>query len=345
MLKRLMVVLLLAAMFVSVIGCSNNASATAGDEDEIVEPAEEAIKVALLLAGPISDMGWNALAYEGLMRIEEQYENVETSFVESISNSDKEEVFRGFAEQDFDLIIAHGFEFADSGTKVAKDYPDISFAVVSGIPNGSNLSTIGLDYIQQGFIAGAIAGLITETKVVGGIGGMNIPPIADMVMGYGAGAKYIDSDIEVIATMTGNFEDANQCKELTFAMIESGADTIMACADQANLGAVEGAKERGIYYVGVNTDMNNIAPDTVVNTSINDGGVMFTYLYDLFLAGELTGNSYLIGLDEGAVYLGDWHGFEDKVPEEHKEQLQQIIEDLAAGAIDYASLAQEIELK
>ncbi len=344
MLKRLMVVLLLAAMLISVVGCSSNESATANGEDEIVVPAAEPIKVALLLAGPISDMGWNALAYEGLMRIEEQYVNVETSFVESISNSDKEEVFRGFAEQEFDLIIAHGFEFADAGTKVAKEYPDISFAVVSGIPNGSNLSTIGLDYVQQGFIAGAIAGLITETKVVGGIGGMDIPPIADMVKGYGAGAKYIDSDIEVIATMTGNFEDANQCKEITFAMIEAGADTIMACADQANLGAVEGAKERDIYYVGVNTDMNDIAPDTVVNTAINDGGVMFTYLYDLYLAGELTGDAYLIGLDEGAVYLGEWHGFEDQIPEEYKEKLQDIIEDLASGAIDYKMLAQEIEI-
>jgi basic membrane protein A len=341
MLKKLLVILMLVAILVAVIGCSSSAN---GETAEPAEEPAEPTKVALLLAGPISDMGWNALAYEGLMRIEEQYENVETSYVENVSQSDKEEVFRAFAEQGFDLIIAHGFEFADAGTKVAVEYPDISFAVVSGIPNGSNLSTIGIDYTQQGFIAGAIAGLITESKVVGGIGGMDIPPIADMVKGYGAGAKYIDPEIEVIATMTGNFEDANQCKEITFAMIESGADTIMACADQANLGAVEGAKERGIYYVGVNTDMNDIAPDTVVNTSINDGGVMFTYLYDLYLAGELSGDAFLIGLDEGAVYLGDWHGFEDQIPEASKQKLAEIIEDLASGSIEYYAMAQEIEM-
>jgi basic membrane protein A len=183
MLKKLLVILILVAMLVSVIGCSSSAN---GETAEPAEEPAEPTKVALLLAGPISDMGWNALAYEGLMRIEEQYENVEASYVENVSQSDKEEVFRAFAEQGFDLIIAHGFEFADAGTKVAVEYPDISFAVVSGIPNGSNLSTIGIDYTQQGFIAGAIAGLITESKVVGGIGGMDIPPIADMVKGFGA---------------------------------------------------------------------------------------------------------------------------------------------------------------
>lgn len=337
--KRILSILVLISMVVFAIGCSTDVA------EEPVGNGQEPVKVALILVGPINDGGWNAMAYNGLVRIEENYENVEISYAESVPKSDYEDMFRLYAEQEYDLIIGHGFEFSDVGAKVASQYPDVSFAVVNGSSVDDNLASVTLDDEQVGFIAGALAGMLTESNKIAGIGGLVIPPIELVVKGYVAGAEYVNPDVEVFTTFTGSFEDANKAKEVTISMIENGVDVVMTDADQSSLGSIEATKESGTLYVGVNADMNEASPNTVVNTAIVDGGVMFTYIYDRYLEGTLGASSYLVGINEGAVYLGDWHGFEDEISDEIKNDLQDIIGGLASHDIDYPSLVGAVELE
>lgn len=292
--------------------------------------------------GPINDMGWNAMAYGGLVKIDEDFDNVETSFVENIAKSDYEDIFIGFAVQDFDLVIAHGYQFNDVATKVAEAYPDTQFAIISGVGNGSNLTSFVTDSAQEGFLAGLIAGLMTESNVVGGIGGVDFPAISDVVKGYGAGAKYVNPDVEYILAMTGSFEDANLCKEITLSMIDNGADIMMGVANQANLGIIEAAKQHGAYYVGVNADMSDNAPETVLNTAYIDGAIMFTALYEEYLAGTLDGGNRLVGLNQGALYLGEWNEQAAELTDEMQAQLDEYIQGVSDGSIDYLGLTSEV---
>lgn len=343
LMKKWICMLLLVTMLFAITGCATDSPAEEPVSEEPVE--EEPVKVhkvALLMDGPINDMGWNAMAYGGLVKIDEDFDNVETSFVENIAKSDYEDIFIGFAVQDFDLVIAHGYQFNDVATKVAEAYPDTQFAIISGVGNGSNLTSFVTDSAQEGFLAGLIAGLMTESNVVGGIGGVDFPAISDVVKGYGAGAKYVNPDVEYILAMTGSFEDANLCKEITLSMIDNGADIMMGVANQANLGIIEAAKQHGAYYVGVNADMSDNAPETVLNTAYIDGAIMFTALYEEYLAGTLDGGNRLVGLNQGALYLGEWNEQAAELTDEMQSQLDEYIQGVSDGSIDYLGLTSEV---
>jgi basic membrane protein A len=335
--KKLLAVLLVVALIFSIVGCNGQQAETEPEGDEAAEV--EMTKVALLMAGPINDQGWNAMAYNGLVRIGEEFENIETSFAENIAKSDNEEIARGYAMQGFDLIIAHGFEFNDTVTMVAPEFPDVQFVVVNGGIEGiDNVSTVTVNNTQQGFIAGAIAATITEIDNIAGIGGLVIPPIVDMVNGFIAGAKYVNPDIAINTTMVGSFDDVAKAKGLALALLGENTDTIISTCDLANMGVLEAAKETGAYYVGTNTDISPSGMDNVVNTVLTDGGRMFTFVYEEYLSASLGNKIYSVGVDDDAIYLADWNDQALMVNDEDKGTINEIIQGTVDGSIDYVGL-------
>jgi basic membrane protein A len=336
MLKKVLIVLVIACLVVSLFGCSSNSGEEASEGDQ------EVTKVALVLGGPINDGGFQALAYNGLLRIEDEFENVEISYNENTVQADYEEVFRSYAMQGFDIIIGNGFEFTDIGASVSPDYPDVEFVIISGLAAGDNLATFAVDNAQVGFLAGAIAGNMTESNIIGEIGGVKIPPIELIIKGYAAGAKYVNPEVEVLATYSGTFEDSNSVKEIAIAMIENGADVLLAEAGYAELGAIEAVTEHNKFYIGANSSKFEIAPDHAINSVLVDGGRMFTYIYELYLAGNLEGKIYDVGINEEVIALDGWHNFEDQVSDEMKAEIEDIFSKVADSSIDYMALTNAV---
>ncbi len=337
--KKLSVLLALLLVVSLVAGCATNGEASVEPAEEPVEtpaeePAEEAkpLKVAAMMPGPINDMGWNATAYNGLLAIEEQF-GAEISYVENVSSSDMEEVFRNYALQGFDVVFGHGFEFGDPAERVATEFPDTTFIIFSStITNGSNLSSVTFSAPQQGFLAGALAALITETDIVGGIGGLDIPPIRMPIQGFIAGAEYVNPDIDVRAVMTGSMDDVAGLKETAFAMLDQDVDVIFALADQAGMGAIEACTERGAWSIGANVDQNERSPQTVVQSVIKDSPVLYTYMVDMIASGNYEPGMYELGAAEDAIFLADWHGFDEQFPEA-KAEIEEIIKGIKSGEI------------
>lgn len=329
--KRWVSLVVVLMFLTGLVGCGGQSSG--GDASDGADDTKQ-LKVALLLPGPINDMGWNASAYEGLKQAEEKY-NAEISYSENIQQSDMEEVFRGYAQQGFDIIIGHGFQFGDAAKKVAADYPDSKFIVTSSnISQEPNLASVNIDNEQQGFLMGVVAGLLTKSNLVGAIGGQEIPPIVGSLAGFEKGVKYVNPDANILSTMTGSFDDVAKAKETALAMIAQGADIIMANANQAGLGSIEACKMKGVLAIGSNQDQNEIAPDTVVVSGIKSVPVLITFVVEKVQNGDFEPKFYNLGFNEGAVYLSPWHSFEDKIPQEAKDKIKTITEDLAAGKIE-----------
>jgi basic membrane protein A and related proteins len=294
---------------------------------------EDLMKVALALPGPISDAGWSASAYAGLMMIEETY-GAEVSYSESVGTSDMEDVFRSYAELGYDIIFGHGSQFTDAIHAVAGTYPDIQFIIVNGnSPKSPNVACVQVADDQQGFMMGAIAALLTKTGTVGVIGGVEIPPIKMAVDGFSLGAAYTDPSVKVLSTMTGSFDDVAKAKETALAMIGNGADLVAAIANQAGLGSIEACKERGIWAIGSNTDQNPVAPDTVVVSVEKSVPVLFTFAFEKIKEGSFEQKVYRLGLNEGAVYLSSWHGFENQISGDVKARLEEIKTAVAGGQV------------
>lgn len=327
------------------IGCgqSNEPASEPEEAQQQVEKAPEEAeaelpKVALLLPGPINDGGWNAIAYNGLKLIADDF-GAETAYAEHVKTSDMEEMFRNYANQGFEIVIGHGFEFGDAASKVAPDFPDVKFVVTSSdITNGSNLASIKVNTTEQGFLSGATAALLSETNKVAALGGMEIPPILSFIQGFGAGAKYVKPEVEVLTGFTGSMEDAAKMKEMMTTFIQQGVDVGAANGDQSGLGGIEALKDAGKIAIGTNYDQSEIAPQNIPLSVAQSYPLAMTYLYNEILEGRFESKPYLMGVKEGAVYIEYNDAFD--LSEEVKAKIEEIVKDISDGKIDVLSLVE-----
>ena len=111
-------------------------------EQPTTVPPAKPLRVAALFAGTIDDAGWVAAAYDGLVKAKEKY-GIEFAYSEKLQPADYESTFRDYASQGYNIIIGHGDPFGDAALKVAKDYPDIVFAVTNAPLSAANVQ--GLD--------------------------------------------------------------------------------------------------------------------------------------------------------------------------------------------------------
>ncbi len=293
----------------------------------------EPLQVALIMGGPINDQGWNAEAYRGLMEIEEQL-GAEVQFSENVDASDYEEVFRGYADMGYDLIVGHGFQFGESAMAVAEDYPETFFAITStDISQAPNVASLMNRNDQQGFLAGALAAMETETGIVGCVGGMEIPSITAYVEGFIQGAAYIDPDVQVLANYTGDFKDVAAAKQMAEAMIAEGADIITHDADASGVGVFEAvnAAAENVRIIGAIDDQYELSPERTITSAMSQLGGAIVLAAELVQDGTIEATSYAFGVNEGVVYLADFRDY--PISEENLAELEAIQEQLGSGEI------------
>ena len=296
------------------------------------------IKVALVLPGPITDQGWNQMAYSGLTGVKEAY-GAEIAYTENTPASDYEEIFQGYAVAGYDVIVGHGFEFGDAAKAVAKRFPNTKFIVTStNISQAPNVASLSTNETQSGFVQGAIAALLTKTGKVAFIGGMQIPPTLNQKNGFIAGAKYVKPSVQATGAFTGSFDDVSKAKEMARAMLEGGADIIVPDADAANLGVVEVVKEKGAFIVGTISDMGQNYPDITITSSIHNFQTSFKTAIGYVLNGTFKPVAYDMGLKEGTIYLAPYRAQKSRITGDVKKKIDTIVAKLTAGQIDLKAL-------
>lgn len=341
--KKFLAVLLVFGLLITLLaGCGGSEAEPpeSGDHD-ISNDAEESspLKVGMLLPGTINDMGWNAAAYNGLLFIEEVY-GAEIAFTEHTLISEQDEVYRLYAENGFDIIIAHGNEYADGAERLHEEFPDVQFCVTaSDIEIEPNVSSINIDNAEQGFMAGVVAAVVTETNIVGGIGGMFIPAIEDFIIGFEVGAKYINPDIEVLTAYTGDFIDAVKAGETAQAMIDQGADILTHNASPAGTSVLTVSEDEGIIAIGATADQYELAPGAVLTSSITDMPKAILTYTEATMKDDFKASMMSFGVTEGVVYLAPYYQFEEMLTEEQINTINQILEDLGSGVLDIREMA------
>jgi basic membrane lipoprotein Med (substrate-binding protein (PBP1-ABC) superfamily) len=237
--------------------------------NDLQQTKPDLFRVALLTPGPVSDAGWNALAYEGLIKIRETL-HAEVSQVETKTPAEFEETFRDYASRGFQLAFGHGFEFQDAAAKVGSDFPHTIFITTSGSTIRPNVAPMRFLLEEATYLMGVISAKLSKTGKAGAIGGIEIPPLTSTFMAFEAGAKSIRPDFQVIVSYIGNWEDAGAARQAALALIEQGCDLIIPNADAASLGAFQAAKEKNVRIFGTNKNQNDLAPEVVVASGVID---------------------------------------------------------------------------
>lgn len=351
--KKLLSVLLVAAMALSLSACENkaaeNKSAPAGEKTEAPtgDKADgDAVRVAVVYSGNLGDKSYNDSCNAGAQKAVEDF-GVELKSLEGTTAEEWEANFLAVCEEGYDLVICSSSNFEEYMKEHCANYPDTKFAVIDTTVEGDNIQSISFAQNQGSFLAGAAAAMFTkctdienvnEDSIIGWVGGMDIPVLHDFLVGYEQGAKYIDPDITVLHTFAGTWNDPLKGKELTLAQFDQGADIVMNVASGTGPGILEGAKDAGKYAIGVDLNQDNDQPGSVLTSMVKRVDTACYLTIQSVVEGTFEGGTvkYLTVAD-GGVGLTDFAVMKehlgDKFPQEILDKIAELEEKIISGEI------------
>lgn len=304
---------------------------------EAAKPAEGAagefkgFKIAMLTSGPINDEGWNQTAYEGLKALEAA--GAEIANTENVAQADQLDLMRSYADQGFNVIIGHGFEYGDALTAAATEYPDIKFIQIGGIAaNDKNLVSYVFKAGEGGYAAGILAGLMVKSGKLGGVGAVEIPTIAADFTAFKAAAQTVNPNVkDVPLAYTGSWVDIPKAKEAAIAQIDSGVELIFANGDNANVGAIEAAKENGkTFVIGWTRDQSHLAPDLVLTSNEQRVDNILLETMKEIQAGTIKWGNHVVGFADKAQTFAPYN---KAVSADVAKEVDAVIAALAADKI------------
>src|SRR3954451_1993624 len=210
--------------------------------------------------GGLNDRSFNHLAFVGLQRAGREL-GVQTRVVQSKSPADYIPNLSSLARQGYNLIIGVGFTEIQALEAVAKQFPKSHFAIVdvSNADEGNLKNVQGLLFKEQeaGYLAGYAAALAAKTRggnTVSSVGGQKQPPVDRYIAGYQAGAKAAVPGMKLLNGYSQDFSDQAKCKEVALNQISGASVVVFQVAGGCGLGALDAAKERNVWGVGVDAD-------------------------------------------------------------------------------------------
>ena len=155
---------------------------------------------------------------------------------------------------------------------MAKEYPDLKFAIVDMVVDLPNVQSIVFKEHEGSYLAGMMAGMASKTGTVSFVGGMDIPLIRKFACGYAQGVKAAKPDAKVIQNMTGDtgaaWNDPVKGGEITKGQISQGSDVVYAAAGATGLGVLQAAADSKILSIGVDANQNYLHPGQVLTSML-----------------------------------------------------------------------------
>ncbi len=238
---------------------------------------------------------------------------------------------RAFAERGYDLIIGVGFAQTPIIEQVAKDYPNIRFAIVDGVSNLPNVASLVFKEHEGSYLVGMLAAKTTKTGTIGFLGGMDIGLIHWFIDGYEEGARAVNPTIRVIPNYVGVTDAAwnnpGKGKEIALAQISKGADVIFTAAGNSGLGAFDAVEQQGKqnerathFVIGVDSNQNMVKPGFVLTSMVKRvDNAVYDIIKDV-LNGQFQAGFHVYGLDkDGVGYSMDEHNKNLVTPEMIKQ--------------------------
>lgn len=285
------------------------------------------IKVGLVLdKGGKDDKSFNASAFRGASQAKDDL-GIHLKVIECSSDSALTASLRTFAQHDYDLIIGIGVVQKGPIDEVAKDFPQTHFLLIDAKSELPNVRSVQFQEHEGSFLVGVIGALTSKTKVVGFVGGMDIPLIRRFELGYRKGAQFHQSDTKVITHYIGSSSDSwrnpSRAKELAFLQFSQGADVIFCAAGSSCVGVFDAAEEKNHFAIGVDSNQNWVKPGTVLTSMVKsvDHAVYETIKQEQ--QHQFSSGTVYLGLaNQGVSFSLDSHNRKVLLPEVEKKALE-----------------------
>ena len=337
--KKFIALVLALALVLGLAACGAKApEAPAAEEGK-------AYKVAMICDSSINDGGWGAACYNARVKAAEDmgwtYE-----VTDSIAQNEYYESIAAYCALGYDMIYAPGNQYTDAVLQAAEEYPDIAFALLNGGEDtpakavNKNVSSLLPNAQQIGWIAGALAGLMTESGTIAFIGGMELDTTKGKYEGFGEAAKFVgEKEGKTINLLdcpyAGSFDDSAKGMEFAKTMIEQGADVFFGDASAVDSGARQAIDEYNasvgsvkVYDIGQPADILG-QNECIICSQCTDNAAMISASMQAVQDGTFGGETLYGSLQNGALSNGK---LSDLVPKEIQDKYLEYIQQMIDGS-------------
>ncbi len=293
----------------------------------------EPLRIAIVAPSASNDLAFTQSIVDAVNVIVAEHPGTEVAITDgTFIVDDAAAAIRGYADEGYDLVIAHGSQYGGSLQEIAGDFPDTAFAW------GTSADTFGMSNVsaytaasdQGGYVMGVVAALLSQSGVIGVVGPIEVGDAKLYVDGFHNGAV-ATGDVTVNINYIGSFSDVALASEAAQAHIASGADVLTGSA-QMVVGAVGVAQANGVFWFGTQANQTTLAPDLVVASQVYKWEVVLRQIIADISAGSLGGKAYEINLANGGLVLEPNPAFD--IPPEMLIQVATVVQGIIDGNID-----------
>ena len=298
--------------------------------------------------GRRDDRAYNQAAWEGLQQARSSGVASWVASIETVDSRDYEENISVFAQAGYDVIVTVGSAMSDATRAAAKGYPDSFFIGLDQDQSANqdfspNLTGLVFAEDQIGYLAGALAGLMSKTGQIGAVCASDaMPSMQKYGEGFLAGAAGISPPVKATVIyhndvgLDKTFEDPEWGAATANALVDAGADIIFGVGGATGNNAIVTAVTRGAYGIGADTDQYYALPVAAPHLYVSVLKLIAPGIAELIkTARDAQAGSSLFpsGNFEGQVGLSTYHDLVSSVPDEVKLYMTGLNQAFLSGEI------------
>ena len=227
-----------------------------------------------LFAGRIDDGGFMEAGYRGLVRARDEL-GVTVRHIDQLPPQRERllAALRELAQGGAHLVVAHGGQNNEAARTAAAEFPRTLFVVTQGNVSGPNLASYEVLQEESSWLAGAAAGLITRSGVIGHMSGIRVVPGLKARAAFADGLTTSNPAARLLTNFSGTQDDTVVAKRIALAQIDARADLIYTMLNAGRSGAIDACRERGVKQIGNVRDWVAVMPDVFIGSAIADSGI------------------------------------------------------------------------
>jgi basic membrane protein A len=319
--KRLFYFSLLVVFALLLVGCGGGGEESAAGSSDF--------SFALVLPNPLGDRSFIDSSNRGAEQAIEEL-GVSGNVIETNGISEHEAALRGAIQTDPDIVLGLAID-AELLLSLAEEFPDQLFGAPSDVFAESlpdNVAAYQINVHESSFLAGLVAGLMTESKTVGAVVGGDAPSLNQFFFAYKQGVQEVCPDCEVLVSYLGfDFSNPTLGLETALSQYEEGADIVYQIAGRSGEGVLEAAAQTGNFAIGVDSNQDWIQPGSVIVSMLKRVDVTTYKLIESALNDQFQGGFSALGMADGAAGLSWDEGsttFADDGPEHMTAKLDDV---------------------
>lgn len=273
-------------------------------------PPTEKIRASLVVSTPVEEP-WVGVVHHAMQKAVTDF-GIEYDWTEKVDYADTPRVMREYAGRGFNLVVADVFGAETGAREVAKDFPNVKFFLGSGLgPVDPNVAVFD-DWIHEpAYLCGMIAGKLTQSNIVGCVGGFSIPEVNRLINAYKAGVKEVNPNAKVKITFIESWFDPPKAREAAVSQIAAGADVMYA----ERFGVIDACKLSKTPAFGNLLDQYELGPEVVITGPVWDMWPAIKELVSSILEKRWSASDYAewTMMPKGGAKLADWHNWETRL--------------------------------